>query len=285
MSKKAAFITIHGMGTTEPNYNKDIVKEIKDRLGTKFDDLHVGKVYYQDILQDNENRVWELVANKVKWDGLRKFMLFGFADAAGLENGKEANDSVYSQAQLRIAKELLIARKAMNGDGPVVIIAQSLGTQVVSCYFWDAVISANTPNKVKVGIWQDGNNFGKNINNGQDLTNDEINFIRGNSLHTLFTTGCNIPMFVAAHATDKIEPIKPNNFFKWENYYDKDDVLGWPLSDLSDNYKSTVKDHQINAGGGVIGWLVKSWNPWSHGQYWGDNDVLDPLEEILRLLV
>ena len=284
MSKKAAFITIHGMGSTEPDYDKELIKELKDRLGDKFTSLHIGKVYYQKILQDNENRVWNLVAKRLKWDALRKFLLFGFADAAGLENGKEKLDSVYSQAQTLLAHQLWLAFQAMDGNGPVVILAQSLGCQVASCYFWDANQSITKP--VNVGIWQDISHFESQISNGTNLSEEEIKFIKGNSLHTLYTTGCNIPIFVAAHAITDINPIHPNPTFKWHNFYDKDDVLGWPLADLSPAYSQIVQDDPINAGGGgVFGWLLKSWNPLSHGQYWGDDEVLDPLEELLQSLL
>lgn len=274
------------MGSTEPDYDKELIKELEDRLGDKFSSLHIGKVYYQKILQDNENRVWNLVAKRLKWDALRKFLLFGFADAAGLENGKEKSDSVYLQAQTLIARELWLARQAMSGNGPVVILAQSLGCQVASCYFWDAVESKKNPNTVTVGIWKDISNFESKISSGTPLSEDEIDFIRGGHLHTLYTTGCNIPIFVAAHAMTDIIPIKPNTSFEWHNFYDKDDVLGWPLADLSSAYSQVVQDHPINAGGGgVFGWLLKSWNPLSHGQYWGDDDVLDPLEELLQSLL
>ena len=46
-----------------------------------------------------------------------------------------------------------------------------------------------------------------------------------------------------------------------------------------------MTDHPINAGGGIMEWMLKSWNPLSHSQYWGDDDVLDPLEEHLRALL
>ena len=284
MAKKAAFITVHGMGSTEESYNREVVAEIKARLGARFSDLHVGKVYYQGILQPNENRVWKSVCRRVRWDALRKFLLFGFADAAGLENGKEARTSVYSQVQTLIARELFIARRAMGGDGPVVILAQSLGGQVISCYFWDAQRSFQGKS-VKVGIWQDIGYFQSRITDGDPLTADEKAFLQGLSLRSLYTTGCNIPIFVAAHASGEILPITPNGTFEWHNFYDKDDILGWPLADLSPDYKRIVTDHPVNAGGGNMEWILKSWNPLSHGQYWGDDGVLDPLEERLRALL
>lgn len=272
------------MGTTPENYNEEIVRELRIRLGVKFNDLHVGSIYYQGILQPNEDLVWQKVARRVKWDDLRKFLLFGFADAAGLENGKESLNSVYSIAQTAVARELYLARQAIGAEGPVLILAQSLGCQVISCYFWDAQ-SSRAGKNVSVGIWQNIKAFEAAIAGSNTLTPEDILFLQGESFRSFITTGCNIPIFVAAHARTDILPIKPNSRFEWNNFYDKDDVLGWPLADLSDEYTAVVTDHQVNAASGVFGWLLKSWNPLSHGQYWGDDEVLDPLESHLRTLL
>ena len=106
------------------------------------------------------------------------------------------------------------------------------------------------------------------------LTNDDIAFLRGDRLSTLITTGCNIPIFVAAHAQELIIPFnKPNAGFSWLNYYDKDDVLGWPLADLSEPYAALVSDIEVNVTGGFWGWLAASWNPLSHNLYWQDKQI------------
>ncbi|MDV6345315.1 MULTISPECIES: hypothetical protein [unclassified Nitrosomonas] len=284
MPKKAAFITVHGMGRTDLNYNQEIVQKLKRRLGSLSDNIYMGKVYYQDILQSNEDRVWHSVDRQLKWDELRKFLLFGFADATGLESNKDRNGSDYWKAQVTIAKELLKARDAMEGDGPVVFLAQSLGCEVISCYFWDA--NQTTPDKLPTtGIWQNISDAAADITGGRNLKEEEVAFLRGSHFRVFITTGCNIPIFVAAHAKDDILPIHPNNSFEWHNYYDKDDVLGWPLAVLSDQYGKVVVDHPINVGGGMMGWLLKSWNPLSHTQYWVDDGVLDPLEQKLRTLL
>ncbi len=284
MNKKAAFITIHGMGKTDANYSADLFTELSKRLKEKADCVHLGSVYYQGILQPNEERVWAKVQEGLGWSSLREFLLFGIADAAGLESGKEKPGSVYEQAQVAIAKELWSARNEVGEDSPVVFLAHSLGCQVLSCYLWDASQSA-AGKPVSVGIWKDINAFGSSITGGSGLPPGDITFLQGKTLRTLFTTGCNIPVFVAAHAKTDIRPFpKPNDTFAWHNFYDKDDVLGWPLTDLSDEYKSSVFDKQVNAGGGVWGWITKSWNPMSHNQYWADSEILDPLEAVLRSL-
>lgn len=282
--KRATLITVHGMGTTPENYNNEITLDLKHRLGEKFNALHIGKVYYQELLQANQKRVWDLVGRKVRWDALRQFMLYGFSDAAGLESSRESLHGVYSGGQMRVARELYLARQAMGGDGPVIVLAQSLGGQVVSCYFWDAQRAAESK-IVRVGIWQDIKAFEVPIAGANNLTADDVRFLQGSTLHSLFTTGCQIPVFVAAHATQDILPIKPNANFDWQNFYDKDDVLGWPLAELSPQYADVVTDVPVNAGGGILGWITQSWNPFSHTQYWRDDEILDPLEARLKELL
>ena len=294
MAARAALLTVHGMGVTPSNYNEDLKQELKERLGPLYDHLYVGSVYYQSILKENENRVWQRVGCRVRWDTLRQFVLFGFADAAGLETYKNIINSDYRQAQIIIAKELLAARQAMGGSGPVIVIAQSLGCQVISCYFWDAMQATlcQQPSQDGVkcdkpcaGIWKNIDAAGLEITGGRELTAEEIDFLSGKYFRSFITTGCNIPIFVAAHAKEQILPIIPNSMFRWDNFYDQDDVLGWPMADLSDEYAKVVNDHEINAAGGFIGWVMKSWNPMSHTQYWSDNQVLDPLVKMLTMLL
>lgn len=64
------------------------------------------------------------------------------------------------------------------------------------------------------------------------------------------------------------------------NYFDRQDVLGWPLSPLSESYDDLVQDRQIDVGN-----YFSSWNPLSHLDYWGDKDFLEPLVDFLRKLI
>lgn len=276
-----SFLTIHGMGETPTNYADGLNKKLANKMEEAFNQLNVGSIYYQELLQENERRVWRLMENKVSWNGLRQFLLFGFGDAAGLENGKEYAESVYTQTQVIIAQALWKAFQQTSGQRELVILAHSLGGHVISCYLWDANVADS-----KVGAWRNGTTFLQNkLNNGKPFTADELDFLRGKQLKYLYTTGCNIPIFVAAHAQKEIVPANPNPSFKWHNFYDRDDVLGWPLSPLSDKYKAVVEDHAINANNGLWGWLLKSWNPFSHSEYWEDGEVLSHLAQNLRAML
>lgn len=281
-----ALLTLHGMGETERGYEAALVQRLKPRLGASAIDLGIHPVYYQDLLQDNERTVWDRADRQapMHYDDLRKFLLFGFADAAGLEAGKEEPGSVYEQAQLQIAQALFEACKAHGPDQPVVLISQSLGCQVMSNYLYDAQKKLRSGQSVAAGIWRDIQEFAPQIA-GRPLADAEIAFLSGRTCRRWITTGCNIPIFVAAHKTMNIRPIQPppghSADFKWLNLYDPDDVLGWPLAPLSDGYAQLVQDRPINAGQGLVNWLLKSSTPLSHTAYWTDDDVVGLLAQML----
>lgn len=281
---KVALLTVHGMGETQPHYANELLDALRGRLAGSWQQVSAQTVYYQNILQPNQEAVWDSVdgQSKVHYDALRRFLLFGFADAAGLENRKEERDSVYVDAQIQIARSLLAAQQALGGDGPVVVISQSLGCQVFSSYLYDAQKKAGDGQAI--GIWANIDAFADRIA-GRPLTLAEKAFLAGRRVQRWMTTGCNIPIFVAAHKRMAIKPIAPpaaDGDFHWLNLYDPDDVLGWPLQPLSEGYRSLVEDRSINAGSGLVNWILKSWNPASHTTYWTDGDVLNPLEKMLR---
>lgn len=286
MKAKAALLTTHGIGQTLPNFSDGLFSALRKRLGTDSDALYTDSIYYQGILEPNEKRVWSSVADDVSsiWNMPRKFVLFGIADAASLEAGKDRPKSNYWLCQVEIARALLRARNAMQDDGPVLILAHSLGGQVISNYYWDA-ISARDKKPVTAGIWVDIDAASVEITGGRPLSPDERRFLQGSTFAEFHTTGCNIPIFVAAHARTDILPIVPNDGFRWHNYFDRDDILGWPLSSMSPQYEKVVADHEVNAAGGLLGWLSCSWNPLSHNRYWKDNEVLDPLTAALKKLL
>jgi hypothetical protein len=279
---KVALLTVHGMGETRQDYHLALLEGLKKRLGSRFGMVSVHRVYYKDLLQANQSAVWAACKDEVRYHDLRKFLLFGIADAAGLETGKDTPQSVYELAQREIAQHMQAARNAVGDAGPIVAIAQSLGGQVLSSYIYDAqkaikaragLADARYPG---AGMWQR-----QYVEDGS--WNDErLTFASGATLRTLVTTGCNIPIFVAAHKRMQIIPIdEPNRRFEWHNFYDPDDALGWPLRPLANGYNELVQDHPINSGRGLIDWVLKSWNPLAHTSYWTDGDVLDALAQAL----
>lgn len=273
---KVALLTIHGMGEQPLDYADDMKRMLAHRMGAAFADVDVHSVYYQHLLKPNEQDVWRRVheRSKVRYDQLRKFILFGFADAAGLENRKEFDDSVYELAQVEIARALLAILAAHGPQTPIVLLAHSLGCQVMSSFIYDAQKRAGG-GTVAAGIWKPGRM-------ADSLTPAQRKFLQCGTVRSFVTTGCNIPVFVAAHKSMDVKPItKPNPGFTWLNLYDPDDALGWPLQPLEGGYETLVEDRDINAGQGMLDFMTKSWNPLSHTAYWTDDDLIKPLASLL----
>lgn len=292
MARKVALVTLHGMGETKDDYYRGIQEKVAARLGPdRMNMVAFEAVNYQKNLQGNQDEVWRRMqerAESLKFKELRKFFLFGIADAAGLENRKEIDGSAYEDAQLEIARCLFNARKAMDTDGPVVVIAQSLGSQVFSSYIYDAQRAEEAGRnpgvpKPQAGIWKNIDAYSARISeNGLPLTAAEKRFLAGNTVVGLVTTGCNIPIFIAAHKQMHIKPIMPPTpHFKWLNLYDRHDALGWPLQPLRGGYETLVEDREVNVGAGILGWTA-SFTPLSHTAYWTDGDVIEQLAQMVE---
>lgn len=282
--RQVALLTIHGMGETPPDYAAPVFAAMQGRLPQAQAQaaLLCRSVYYQGILKPNQELVWQRVdaAAKLHYDDLRRFLLFGFGDAAALQDRKELDGSVYELAQEAIARQMLDVYQHAP-DAAVVFLAQSLGGQVLSNYIYDAQKAA-AGGAVAAGIWKDVDAWSQRAL-GRQLIDAEKRFLAGASCTAFLTTGCNIPIFVAAHKELDIKPIaRPTPCFEWINIFDPDDALGWPLQPLSPGYAAMVNDFSINAGQGMVRWILESWNPFSHLAYWSDDKVLEPLAGLLR---
>lgn len=264
--RDVALITLHGMGKVKESYYSDLEDGLKKAMGNDWVRVSFQNVQYAPILQEPQTKLWRdmvsAATNDLDATKLRQFFLFGFGDAGSLEYSAYHNQEKYLEVQREIQLALSKAYLDLGSDNskPVVIIAQSLGGQIISNYLWDAEHD-------KYVFEED-----------HSADPDENNFLKLKTLKNLVTTGCNIPLFVSGIEERECFS-KPNPAFKWDNYYDPDDVLGWPLKQLGPSYRF-ITDHDINAGG-----LFTSWNPFSHGKYWSDKDVVRPLANKLMNLL
>ena len=280
MASKLALLIIHGMGDTPPDFHEELTVPLRLRLQGVWDRIAYRPVYYQPVLQRNERAIFDRMRPQLRWEGLRELMLFGLSDAASLEHKKELAMSPYWQTQRLILQRLDELFDEIAGDAAghaprLAIVAQSLGCQVMSNYIWDA----QQP-RAYAGVWS------APLDDGVPSDSPRDRFRRMRSLQLLLTTGCNIPVFVAGHSA--IEPIDRRKLaagFRWINQFDPDDVLGWPLAQLSASYAALVEDHAVNASGNTLLGRVKSLTPYSHTQYWSTEKVLDRIAGGLQELL
>lgn len=277
MAKEVILLAIHGMGDTKSDFAEDLEEKIADRLGVSdWSQVHFDSIYYQPILQDNQERCFrDMMKKNLDWVRLRRFMLYGFSDATGTERRAPLKDSPYHEVQKIIRNTLEKAYHFTGGPKPVILIAQSLGAQVISNYLWDSQLENPTR-----GTW-------KHDPPPSDPALEK--FLRLRTLRFLYTTGCNIPIFLAGFPQSDIKAVATSTkgyAFRWKNFYDEDDVLGWPLKPLSPSYRAAVySDKEVNASGSIFGSIGQAWNPLSHSAYWKDREILKPLQRDLRGLM
>jgi hypothetical protein len=248
MSSAIQIVGIHGIGVQDDDFydvlRKNLAKELSD-LGIT--DSEIRGVMYADIAQANEDALWARIDEKtIALDSVRRFLLFYFGDAGvyGFKPGEK--DSSYKKIHMRLAEELAAALGELTDDGSLVVLAQSFGAHVFSDFIWD-------------------HQKGKPVKKVPNLLS---------RLKLLVTTGCNLPLFVGG--MKDVTPFgKPNDAFRWINYYDKDDVLGWPLKPLSPAYEQLVEqDVIVNAGLPIF----------SHLNYWKRSTVLQLIGQAIAAI-
>lgn len=217
---KLAVLAIHGVGETRRGYSERLEKRLREAVGKRVsDELCFVEIDYQQHLQGNQDGLWERVKPGLRWIFIRRFLLFYFGDAAAVLYNSRELGSIYLKVQRTIHDAAAQAlRQLADPERPVVIIAQSLGCQIISSYLWDAQHGK--------GIWAPQHAASLNAKPPEREA-----FLKLSTTRYFLTTGCNIPLVVSG-LTSVVPIDKPNSLFRWFNYYDQDDPLGWPLKDL-----------------------------------------------------
>lgn len=250
MAKDIGILVIHGIGKQKSNFSDGIQADVSKKL-SKSDRARIAwqPVYWADILDKRQKQYLRRARRAADLDyvSLRRFMVSSIGDAAAYRRIGKPSEGTYGKihARVRAAKKELDGRLA-KPDSPLVILAHSLGGHIISNFIWDAQ-KANPSSPEFSG------------------------------LEVLITFGCNIPLFT--FALSKVEPIQLNGA-TWENYYDPDDVLAYPIAPTRGYKDVRVVDKAINVGG-----VFSSWNPFSHSKYWTDDHLTRPIaKHVNRIL-
>jgi len=281
MTQKIALLLVHGIGKQDENYAHQISYELKKQFSEHIKkanprnpaaELVVEPVYWAPVLQKAEDKLW----NKLKKGGamnftnLRRLMIdFAGDSIAYMKDGD--NREIYDAVHCVIAKSIDKLGHHAGQKAPLGIMAHGIGSVMVSNYIWD--IQHHSEEHPLVSD-----------NHCKIMDNTPIE--RGETLCKLYTLGSPLALWSLRHENfgkpidfppKKLKELYPDIETEWINYYDKDDIMGYPLKTLSKDYKDAVTyDIEINVGN-----FLSSWNPASHMGYWNDNDVIMPVARSL----
>lgn len=267
MSHHVAVAVIHGIGSQKPGYSAPLESRLRKELGAAASArTAVEEVYWADILSPRQDAYLRAIKRKTRYDDLRSFMVRNLSDAVAYRKTTDTTDSTYERIHARLAEAIERLEQQVPEGTPLVIVAHSLGGHIVSNYVYDTV-------------------------QGADADPHPTAFQNLRTLAGLVTFGCNIPLFVFSYDADELIPIEfPGTDLPeslqidpwWVNFYDKDDVLGFPLAEIGPGYadlrdRGELREKSINAGR-----ALSAWNPLSHNGYWKDADFVEPCAKFLR---
>lgn len=273
-TQKVAVAIIHGIGTQNEKFANKTITALKKRCQPVMgNDLIAEPVYWAGVLNDAEK---ELMARarkggKLRGSKIRQFMLDFLGDAFAYQPTRH-DRTTYDGVHAVFAATLRRLADQAGPTAPLCIIAHSLGTIVASNFIYD--LQAETVELRPI--------LSAMVRARMNPTPLEL----GQTLTLLYMLGSPLAVFSLRFA-DFGKPIQfpapqLNQYYpglngEWVNFYDADDVIGFPLKTLNDDYKRVVTaDREIN-----VGKVYANWNLLAHLGYWTDKDVLDPIASAL----
>ena len=261
-------LIIHGIGWQKPGFSLKMQNWLKSMLGEEA----AGKVIFQEVvwaepIEEKQIAYMEASQHLFRNDWLRSMIVRLLGDAAAYSATAE-----HRRIHRTVYDAIRNMRRGLKPDGKTIILAHSLGGHIMSNFIFDLQIPSGVEGATKTA----------KVAEILSVQNQEVEELQPfvSSITAICTFGCNIALFALGH--NDIQPIeKPSETCMWYNYYDEDDVLGYPLKTLN-GYKDSewIRDERISVGRWWALWETAS--PLSHLHYWTDKDLLDPIVGMIR---
>lgn len=208
--------------------------------------------------------------------------------------------SNYYRVQRTVYAALAAAENAVVEAGqdphetPILAVCHSMGCHILSSYAWDA---QNRPARI--------------FNRRGDRKTSP--FARLDCLASVIFTGCNLPLLAAGVPREEKVPLKivrdPARWGlgqRWLNFYDPDDLLGYPLEPEYESYwtgqhpkqaalheelgrdpagEIRVQDNRYELKGPLGLPSPAGLTPMVHNRYWTSGEVLSSVERAIRDLL
>lgn len=273
-AERIGVIVIHGVGhkhsarpvnTAELTFSTDMARRVRRKLGARATQMAWREVVWSDILQHRQQTFFDDIRDKTSEDAPRAFVMSALSEAAAYRKTADGSAAIYEQIHARVEMAMRDLQADIGPDGPVLILAHSLGAHIISNYIYDAQKFAARTGRGR---------FGSPL---QDMR----------TVAGLMTFGCNIPVFLFAHTQADILPIAfPGADLPaedqirtwWQNFYDKQDILAYPMGPAAPSYAQMVTDRQLRDVPIHLGRpATQGWDPLTHGSYWDDAELITPV--------
>jgi hypothetical protein len=255
MGKKLGILVIRGSGESgfkRQEYFFKKVFKLLERKGVDTTQIQIEYIDWYAYMELHQEKILDRLYSagiKISGKTLRKLVITNIGDLinyGGIPNLPSKN---YEKTHELVHKSIVSLKNNLVEDAPLILIASSFGTEIMNNYIWDR---------------QHGKQpqlFGNSA------------FERFEMLVGYYCFGSTLPIFASSNDIDLLQPIefpsinldpKFKSIAVWENYYDKNDALGYPIKSINQKYAAAkLIDIQINVGNPLT-----FWNLVSHFGYW-----------------
>jgi hypothetical protein len=273
MTQKIAVAIIHGIGKQDRTFAQKITDALNVRCRDVCgEDVIIESVHWAPVLQAEEDELQLRLeqGGRMNFPRLRGFAIDFVADALAYQpapDDRAAYDGihrVFAQAIHRLAEQA-------GPTAPLCIIAHSLGSIIASNYLYDLQIEPFRP--IISGIVK------------ECIGDTPVE--HGETLALLYTLGSPIALWSLRYRNfgkpiqvpaPQLEQYYPSLRGEWVNFYDRDDVVGFPIKTLNEKYREVVtEDREVNSGR-----MLVDLTPLSHMGYWTDRDIVGPIADALN---
>jgi hypothetical protein len=277
MAQSVAVAIVHGIGRQKKDFASPIIEQLRRRVAQKLGADPEGAtrfffqpVYWAPVLQNEEDDLWSRLrkGGSLGWTGLREFMVDFAADAIAYQPIPGKRDA-YDKVHAVFAEALRRLSQQAGPCAPLCVISHSLGTIIASNFFYDLQSHSSEKPLIAQNVLE---HLG------------DTPLACGETLSLFYTMGSPIALWSLRYEnfgrpievpSRKLRGHYPKLFGEWVNFYDRADVIGYPLKELNADYRREVtSDRRVLAGGPFA-----FWNPLSHVAYFNDTDVLGPIAE------
>lgn len=234
-----------------------MIEKLQENMKLKDENcrLVIKPIYWGEKLFKKESKLYEIIqATDLSSDKIRQIMITVMSDLVAYQPLKNQR-STYDEIHEKVKQGLHEIAKEAGPNATLCVIAHSLGSVIAFNYLSD-------------------------LQAHQMEYSGDTSLEKGETLRFLYTMGSPLALYALRyefHENDEPnqsngvifgKPIKVN---VWKNFYDKADIIAYPLHDLNEYYKACgVEDIPVDAGS-----LLTNWNPISHMEYWTDPKIID----------
>lgn len=270
---KIAAAIIHGVGKQDPDFADGMIESLINEFASEAgitramarQELIIEPVYWAPVMQRPEDDLWKRLKSQHDLDflALRQIMIDLAGDGLAYQPARK-EQVVYDQVHAVVANSLTKLSQSAGPQAPLCVISHSLGTVIASNFFYDlqsGKSAAQTP-------LEQGKTLTLFYTMGSPIAIWSLRY-RASATSVEFGTPIDVP-------ARELPGYYPSLQGEWLNFFDEDDVIGYPLQVLNNEYEKRVKDVPVNVGN-----LLSSWNPASHLGYWDDDDIIEPIAKSL----